>query len=282
MEIITNIKQMQSISDQHIYNKKTIGFVPTMGFLHEGHLKLIRRARKKVDILIVSIFVNPMQFGPNEDYKIYPRNFKNDQRLLKNEQVDYVFKPSTQGMYAIDFSTYVDESQISKVMCGVSRPGHFRGVATVVVKLWAATKAHSIYFGQKDAQQVQIVKRVFRDLNIDIKIVIIPTAREKSGLAYSSRNELLTIEEKKEAIKIYEALMWAKLEIASGITNINLIIQALKRILESSPLIKVDYIEIVSYPDFQKIQKIESKILIGIAVWVGGIRLIDNMIVEAQ
>jgi len=277
MEVVKNIQEMKKISNNLIENKKTIGFVPTMGYLHEGHLSLVRKARENNDIVVVSIFVNPTQFGPNEDYNSYPRDLDRDLELLKNLNVDYVFTPEVSDMYPEDFSTFVEETQLSKFLCGRSRPGHFRGVCTVVTKLFNIVRPTRAYFGQKDAQQFRVLRRMIRDLNMDVEMIELPIAREKDGLALSSRNTYLTPEERKEATRLYKSLLKAKELVESGIKDTQIIKSEMKKILDQ-PLLKIDYIEIVDEKTLKPVNKVENKVIVALAVYVGKARLIDNII----
>ncbi|MBO8140145.1 MAG: pantoate--beta-alanine ligase [Thermosipho sp. (in: Bacteria)] len=277
MEVVKNIQEMKKISNNLIENKKTIGFVPTMGYLHEGHLSLVRKARENNDIVVVSIFVNPTQFGPNEDYNSYPRDLDRDLELLKNLNVDYVFTPEVSDMYPEDFSTFVEETQLSKFLCGRSRPGHFRGVCTVVTKLFNIVRPTRAYFGQKDAQQFRVLRRMVRDLNMDVEMIELPIAREKDGLALSSRNTYLTPEERKEATRLYKSLLKAKELVESGIKDTQIIKSEMKKILDQ-PLLKIDYIEIVDEKTLEPVNKVENKVIVALAVYVGKARLIDNII----
>ena len=277
MEVVKNIQEMKKISNNLIENKKTIGFVPTMGYLHEGHLSLVRKARENNDIVVVSIFVNPTQFGPNEDYNSYPRDLDRDLELLKNLNVDYVFTPEVSDMYPEDFSTFVEETQLSKFLCGRSRPGHFRGVCTVVTKLFNIVRPTRAYFGQKDAQQFRVLRRMIRDLNMDVEMIELPIAREKDGLALSSRNTYLTPEERKEATRLYKSLLKAKELVESGIKDTQIIKSEMKKILDQ-PLLKIDYIEVVDEKTLEPVNKVENKVIVALAVYVGKARLIDNII----
>ncbi|MCD6104201.1 MAG: pantoate--beta-alanine ligase [Thermosipho sp. (in: Bacteria)] len=277
MEVVKNIQEMKKISNNLIENKKTIGFVPTMGYLHEGHLSLVRKARENNDIVVVSIFVNPTQFGPNEDYNSYPRDLDRDLELLKNLNVDYVFTPEVSDMYPEDFSTFVEETQLSKFLCGRSRPGHFRGVCTVVTKLFNIVRPTRAYFGQKDAQQFRVLRRMIRDLNMDVEMIELPIAREKDGLALSSRNTYLTPEERKGATRLYKSLLKAKELVESGIKDTQIIKSEMKKILDQ-PLLKIDYIEIVDEKTLEPVNKVENKVIVALAVYVGKARLIDNII----
>lgn len=278
MKIIRRIKKIQEYVSQAKKAGKTIGFVPTMGALHEGHLSLIRQAGKENDVVVVSIFVNPTQFGPKEDYKKYPRPLAKDTRLAKSAGADVIFNPSAAEMYPAGYQTYVEVGKITKVLCGTSRPGHFRGVATVVNKLFNAVPADKAYFGQKDYQQVQVIKQMVKDLNIAVQVVTCPIIREQDGLAMSSRNQYLNAEERKSAICLYEALKVAKAMIKSRIKDTSKIKKEIRNIVESNLLAKVDYIEIVNAETLEPIKMIKGKVVIALAVYVGKTRLIDNMV----
>jgi pantoate--beta-alanine ligase len=281
MEVVKNIQEMKKISNNLIQNKKSIGFVPTMGYLHEGHLSLVKKAREDNDFVVVSIFVNPTQFGPNEDFNSYPRDLKRDLDLLEKLNVDYVFVPDVNDMYPKYFSTFVEETKLSKFLCGRSRPGHFRGVCTVVTKLFNIVKPTRAYFGQKDAQQFRILRRMVRDLNLDVEMIEMPIVREKDGLAMSSRNTYLTPEERKEATRLYKSLLKAKEMIESGIKDTEIIKSEMKKILDH-PLLKIDYIEIVDEETLEPVKKVENKVIIALAVYLGKARLIDNMILKGS
>jgi pantoate--beta-alanine ligase len=259
---------------------KTIGFVPTMGALHRGHLSLIDRTKKESDYLIVSIFINPLQFGPSEDFKRYPRNIKIDKKMLKEKKVNLLFYPQADKIYAHDFSTFVEETKLSKKLCGGSRPGHFKGVTTVITKLFNIVDPDLSYFGQKDYQQALIVKKIVRDLNFAVKIKIAPTVREKDKLALSSRNLYLNKKERKESQSIYQALLQAKRMIKNNEKDPKKITNQMNKIIENNSTASIDYIEIRNANNLKKIQKIEGKVFVGIAAYFGKTRLIDNIIVN--
>jgi pantoate--beta-alanine ligase len=261
---------------------KTIGFVPTMGALHEGHLSLIKQAKKECDFTAVSIFVNPTQFGLDEDYKKYPREVNKDKKLLEKEDIDLIFYPSVAEMYPVDFSTYVQEGALNGCLCGKSRPGHFRGVCTIVTKLFNVITPDIAYFGHKDYQQAKIIQRMARDLNFALKVKIMPTVRESDGLAKSSRNAYLDIEQRKKAVCLYLALIAAKRMVAAGERNPEKVIARMKKVIFSQDDVKVDYISIVDADSLKEVKKIKDKILIALAVYVGKIRLIDNFVLEAR
>ncbi len=257
----------------------TVGFVPTMGFLHEGHLSLIRRARKDTDIVVVSIFVNPVQFGPREDYRRYPRDMRHDKRMCLREKVDYILYPGLKQMYPEGYSTYVEVQGLTSNLCGKFRPGHFRGVATIVMKLLNIVRPDKVYVGQKDAQQAIVIKRLAADLDTGARVVIVPTVREKDGLAMSSRNTYLSAAERGLAPTIYRALQEARLLIKSGNKDARRIISKIRGQIINT-VDGIDYISIVDTKDLVDIKRIEGEVLVAVAVWFGKTRLIDNIIVR--
>jgi len=280
MQIIKSLRKMQLVSNQLRNKGYSIGFVPTMGALHEGHLSLMRKARQENDKVIVSIFVNPTQFGPKEDFKKYPRDFKTDARLCLKEKVDIIFYPSIKAMYPEGYKTYVEVEDLSDVLCGKFRRGHFRGVTTVVTKLFNLVWPNIAYFGQKDAQQAVIIKKMVEDLNIPVKIKVMPTIREKDGLAMSSRNKYLNPKERKKATILYKALRLAKNLINQGEDNPLKIKQKMYHLLKQEKLARVQYIEIVDLKDLRPLKKIIKKnTLIALAVFIGKTRLIDNLVI---
>jgi pantoate--beta-alanine ligase len=257
-----------------------IGLVPTMGFLHEGHMSLIRKARKDTDCVIVSIFVNPAQFGPKEDFKRYPRAIKRDLILCEKEGADIIFTPEAREMYPKGYATYVNVEKITDKLCGASRPGHFQGVSTVVAKLFNITMPDIAYFGQKDAQQAIIIKRMTGDLNMSVEIKVMPIVREKDGLAMSSRNVYLNRKERCQARSIYKSLKFAKELFNEGERDSKKIINKIKRIINSQPDAKIDYAAIVDAKDIREIKKISGEALAAVAVKVGKTRLIDNIVLN--
>lgn len=280
MIISRSIKKTRKIINQAKEKRKIVGFVPTMGALHLGHLSLIRQAKKDTDFVVVSIFVNPIQFAPGEDYRSYPRDFKKDSQLLRKEGVDLVFYPTPEIMYPQDFSTYVEETFLSKPLCGKRRPGHFRGVCVVVTKLFNIIQPDISYFGAKDYQQAQVIKKMVRDLNFPLKIKICPTVREPDGLAMSSRNSYLTPKEREEATCLYQSLLLARRLIKKGEKDAEKIKKTMKKLIlkkASSP--KIDYIEIVDPDSLRKVSLINKRVLVAVAVYIGKARLIDNMII---
>ncbi|MDP2923305.1 MAG: pantoate--beta-alanine ligase [Candidatus Omnitrophota bacterium] len=262
--------------------KKVIGFIPTMGALHQGHIVLVKRAKRDCGFVIASIFVNPTQFGPKEDFRKYPRTLQKDKELLENEKVDLVFLPSVSEIYPLGFSTYVEESFLSRVLCGKSRPGHFRGVCTVVAKLFNVVQPDIAYFGHKDYQQAKIIEKMTRDLNFPTKIEIIPTVRESDGLAMSSRNVYLNNEERKNAACLYFALALAKILVAQGERNASKISDKIKKIISLTKAARIDYVKIVDANTLRDITRIENDALIAIAIYMGKTRLVDNIILDAK
>lgn len=277
MKIIKKISLLKGVLKSIKEKGKTIGFVPTMGYLHEGHLSLIRIAHKQSDFVVCSIFVNPIQFGQNEDFNRYPRDLKRDERLLSREKVDLLFYPSVKEMYAEDHKTYVEVSELSSILCGKSRPGHFRGVGTVVLKLFNIVQPDIAVFGEKDYQQAVIIQKMVKDLNLDIKIIIGPIVREDDGLAMSSRNTYLNPEERKNAAVIYQALKWAKESFhKENIKSPEYIINQMRQMIEAKNGI-VDYIAVVDKKDLSPVRFIKKGDRILIAVFFGKTRLIDNI-----
>lgn len=277
MRVVRSVKEMQAISRSCFRVGKEIGFVPTMGYLHEGHLSLVRRARRENDIVVVSIFVNPTQFGPNEDYEKYPRDEERDKELLMKEGVNYLFIPSVFEMYPEGYSTYVEVLGLTEGLCGARRPGHFRGVATVVTKLLNVVQPTRAYFGEKDYQQLQVIKRLVRDLNIPVEIVGCPIVREKDGLAMSSRNTYLSPEERESALSLYRGLKLAEELFERGEKNPEIIKERVKEFILSHPHVKrVDYVEIVDPESLKPVENVKEGDVIALAVFVGSTRLIDN------
>ena len=280
MIIVRTVKKVREEINRAKGKGKVIGFVPTMGALHQGHLSLVRAARKETDFVAVSIFVNPTQFAPGEDYRSYPRSFSKDQNLLKDEGVDLVFYPTPEQMYQKDFSLYIDETALSKYLCGGRRVGHFKGVCTVVGKLFNIVAPDISYFGQKDYQQAQIIKRMVRDLNFSIKIRALPIIREKDGLAMSSRNKYLNEEERKKATVLYRSLRLAYKLIKTGERSPYKVMGEMKAFINKEvPFAKIDYINIVHPYTLEDVTVIKAKVVVALAVYIGGARLIDNMVI---
>jgi pantoate--beta-alanine ligase len=268
---------MKSWSKLHRADGKTIGFVPTMGFLHEGHVSLMRQGRAENDLLVASIFVNPTQFGPNEDLSSYPRDPEADSVKCAEAGVDALFMPDPADMYGTDFQTYVEVQRVSAPLCGASRPGHFRGVATVVLKLINMVAPNAIYFGEKDFQQLQVIKTMVSDLDVDVTIVSCPTVRESDGLAMSSRNAYLSAVQRGQAVCLYQALLLAKERFQSGETHAKSYVEAMAGRIHQEPDAVPDYISLVDPDTLQDLDHVNNSALAVLAVRVGKTRLIDNM-----
>lgn len=256
------------------------GFVPTMGYLHEGHLSLVRRARQDCDHVIVSIFVNPTQFGPHEDFDRYPRDLKRDLALLEKEGVEVVFTPSVEEMYPPGFHTFVEVGGVTERLEGASRPGHFRGVATVVTKLFNIVQPHCAYFGQKDAQQLVVVRKLVRDLDLPIEIVPVPTVREPDGLAMSSRNVYLSPQERQAARVLFRALSLARDLFAGGERDAERVRQQMLALIAAEPLARIDYVSVADADTLQELDQIDRPALVSLAVDIGSTRLIDNVVLS--
>lgn len=278
MEIIKTIEEVKKIIGKWKSEDKTIGFIPTMGYLHEGHQSLMKLASEN-DKKVVSIFVNPTQFAPNEDLDKYPRDLERDIEICKEENVDLLFVPDVIEMYNNNFSTYINVENLSENLCGESRPGHFRGVCTVVNKLFNIVKPDKAYFGQKDAQQLIIIKKMVKDLNMDVDIISCPIIREDDGLAKSSRNKYLNTDERKAALILNSSLKRAFKEIQYGEKNPTVIINNIKASIKNEPLAEIDYVKIVDLDKIKDITEIKSPALVAIAVKIGKTRLIDNFII---
>lgn len=271
---------MFRFSKEHHLSNRKIGFVPTMGALHQGHLSLIRQARKENGLVVVSIFVNPAQFGQNEDYGRYPRNLDLDSKLCKREGVDIIFSPEAKYIYPPGYKTYIEVRGLSDVLCAKFRPGHFRGVATVVTKLFNIVCPDVAYFGQKDIQQAIVIKKMVDDLNIPVRIKIMPTIRENDGLALSSRNTYLKPRERENAVVLSQALNRAKELINLGEDDPKIIIRQIRKIINKKGIRKIDYISVVGQQGLKPVDKISIGSIIALAVWMGKTRLIDNLIVK--
>jgi pantoate--beta-alanine ligase len=259
---------------------RTLGFVPTMGYLHEGHLALVREAKKTCQAVVVSIFVNPTQFGPQDDFERYPRDFERDLRMLEEEGVDAVFMPTVAEVYPKGYVTYVTLKGLTDCLCGRSRPGHFEGVATVVTKLFNMVRPDKAFFGQKDGQQVLVIRKMVEDLNMDPEIVTVPTVREPDGLAMSSRNSYLSREERKAAPVLYRGLMIAQAAFEKGERDPERLCKIVVDILAAEPLARIDYVEIRSIPNLDPVETIDRPVLLGAAVYFTKTRLIDNVVLD--
>ncbi len=273
---------MQARSNLLRNQGKTIAFVPTMGYLHEGHLSLMRLARSLADMLVVSIFVNPTQFGPGEDLGAYPRDFEHDQSLCRKEDVDILFYPTVAEMYGPYFQTFIALEQLPLHLCGRSRPTHFRGVATIVTKLFHIVKPHSAIFGQKDYQQVRIIRQLVQDLDMDIQVAIGPTVRETDGLAMSSRNAYLSAPLRSSALALYQALCHTRDNLRNGLTDTHALVQSAAKLILSFPETAIDYIAICDPDTLEDMQTIDRPAVMALAVKVGKTRLIDNMMLSPQ
>jgi pantoate--beta-alanine ligase len=284
MKIISSPPEMQQCSLNDRKAGKSIGVVPTMGYLHEGHIALIRRAREENDRLILTIFVNPAQFGPQEDFEKYPRDIDHDREIALREGVDYCFIPGVADMYPEGYSTYVETGTVSEFLEGEYRPGHFRGVTTVVLKLLLITQADNAYFGQKDAQQLATVRRMVHDLNIPVSIIMVPTVREPDGLALSSRNVYLSSEERSRASILYKALSHGESLYRSGRRDARIILSEMSDMIRSVRDVAIDYLSIVDAGTFRPVERLSDggEYCIAGAVRVGKIRLIDNIFLSAE
>jgi len=282
MRIATRVDEMKSIAEEYRKNGKRISFVPTMGYLHEGHLSLVDIARKDGDICVVSIFVNPIQFGPGEDYERYPRDVERDERLLEQRGCDVLFYPSASEMYPEDFLTRVRVEKLSSILCGKSRPGHFEGVTTVVLKLFNIVKPHVAVFGEKDYQQLVIIKRMVRDLNLDVEIVAGEIIREKDGLAMSSRNVYLDPVERKQATCLFRSMLLAQDMVKAGIRDTKTIVEAVGGFIKKFDRARIDYVKIVHPDTLEELEEIHDRARILLAVYFGKARLIDNMEIDVS
>ncbi len=293
MEVVRRVHQMREISREVRGTGRKIAFVPTMGALHDGHLSLVREARAfarpetglrggvRRDIVVVSIFVNPAQFGPSEDYETYPRDIALDADLCIQEGVDYLFCPEVQDMYPEDFCSFVEVEGLSSLLEGASRPGFFRGVCTVVTKLFHIVRPHRAFFGQKDAQQALIVRRMVRDLNLDVELVVVPTVRHEDGLAMSSRNVALDPVQRRAATALYRALDRGRVLIeAEGVRDSGRVEQAVREVLCGEELVRIDYVAVVDTETLERPEELPAETLIAVAAWVGETRRIDNVIVR--
>jgi pantoate--beta-alanine ligase len=277
MRIVRTIARMKEIRGEL---GESVGFVPTMGYLHEGHLTLVRRARRENKSLVVSIFVNPAQFGPQEDFETYPRDSERDLTLLRGEETDVVFMPEAGEIYPADFNSWVVVEGITEMLEGASRPGHFRGVATIVAKLLNIVQPAMAYFGQKDAQQVLVIKKMVSDLNMTPQIIVVPTVREPDGLAMSSRNIHLDREERQAALVLWESLNLAQQLWSDGEKYTDRIRQQMIAFIQGEPRARIDYVSIADAASLRELDEIDRPALVSLAVWIGKTRLIDNMILD--
>ncbi len=281
MKLVDSISRMSTLAKILKKEGKSIGFVPTMGYLHNGHMSLVNSAKKHTDVVVMSIFVNPIQFGPKEDFERYPRDFKHDEQLASEAGVDVIFYPSTKEMYPDGYATFVNVERLTDGLCGASRPRHFMGVTTVVAKLFGIVKPDVAYFGQKDAQQAAVIRKMARDLNMGVEVKIMPIVREKDGLAMSSRNTYLSELERKDALGLYQSLKKAESLVADGETDAKRIMKIMKEAIAARPAVKIEYISIVDAKELVELETITKEALIAVAAHVGKTRLIDNIIVKA-
>ena len=282
MDVVATVKDMQARADQWRRDGKKIAFVPTMGYLQDGHLALMKMARRHGDILVISIFVNPTQFGPQEDFERYPRDLPRDLKLAESVGVDVVFTPSAEEMYPQNYQTYVEVTEVSRPLCGARRPGHFRGVTTVVAKLFNIVKPHVAVFGEKDYQQLVVIRRMVQDLNMDVEVLGHPTVREKDGLAMSSRNVYLSSDERKVALRLYQSLMKAQELVSNGITSAAEVLQEVRSILAPDDRLVIDYAEIRDPETLEELDEINGPALLALAAFVGKARLIDNIVLTPR
>jgi len=277
MKVITSVAGMKSLARQWKKEGKKVGFVPTMGYLHEGHLSLVRESKKRADVTVVSIFVNPAQFGPNEDFKKYPRDLEKDSAYLEQAGVDGLFYPDAAEIYPPGYRTYVEVHGLQDRLCGKSRPGHFRGVVTIILKLFDIVGPDLAFFGAKDAQQVLIIEKMAADLDLGTEVVTCPIVRDPDGLALSSRNAYLSSEERKAALVLSRSLRWAERAISAGERDAAKVIAGIRSLIEAEPLARVDYVEAVDPVDLDPVAEIRGGVLIALAAFVGSTRLIDNL-----
>lgn len=286
MQILSDISELRAVlrtlrATDDRSTPRSVGFVPTMGALHAGHRSLVQAARQRCDIVVVSIFVNPTQFGPNEDFSRYPRTLEQDCQILEAEGVDIVFTPTSETMYPLGASTYVDVEDVSDRLDGASRPGHFRGVATVVAKLFHIVQPDHSFFGQKDAAQVAVLRKMVRDLDFPLEMIVCPTVRESDGLAMSSRNRYLSAEERRQALTLSRALHAAEMQVARGEHRAFALLQIIRTTLQEEPAIRVDYIAVVDPDTLLPIDDVDTGALLAIAAYVGNTRLIDNVLLAS-
>lgn len=280
MQIVSTMREMSCISDELRKGGKTIVLVPTMGYFHEGHLSLMREGRRRGDVLVVSLFVNPTQFGEGEDYQIYPRDFSRDKGLVEGMGVDTLFVPTVEQMYPEVYQTFVEVERVTKPMEGQFRPSHFRGVTTVVAKLFNIVKPHIAIFGEKDFQQLAVIRRMVEDLNMGVEIIGMPIVREADGLAMSSRNRYLTSDQRKAALSLKRSLQEASQLFRSGERNPRRIIDAVERVIETERDVTIEYVEVRDAKTLEEIEMIEGQAVIALAIKVGKVRLIDNVILR--
>lgn len=280
MKIVTTIQEAKEQIKEWKDQGLSVGLVPSMGYLHEGHASLMKAAVSQMDKVAVSVFVNPTQFGPNEDYDSYPRDLDHDIAICEEQGVDLIFHPSVEEMYGKNYNTYVTMETLGDELCGKSRPIHFRGVCTVVTKLFNILTPDKAFFGQKDAQQLAIIKRMVKDLNMNLEIVGCPIIREEDGLAKSSRNTYLSPEERQAALILSKTIFMGQKMVEEGERDVKTLLDALKANIETEPLARIDYVEVVDGETMQKVDRIEESVLVAMAVYIGNTRLIDNFMYE--
>ena len=280
MKVVKTVKEVREIVKEWRREGLTVGLVPTMGYLHEGHQSLISKSASQNDKTVVSVFVNPIQFGPTEDLATYPRDLNRDMQKVEEAGGDLIFNPEPSEMYPDHFTSFIDTTETTELLCAVTRPTHFRGVCTVVGKLFNIVVPDRAYFGQKDAQQLATIKRFARDLNFDIEIIPCPIIREDDGLAKSSRNTYLSPEERQAALILSQSLRKGKAAIEAGETDAQKVISIIRENLETEPLARIDYVEVVDFENIQRLTTIKGETLVAIAVYIGKTRLIDNFIIK--
>lgn len=282
MEVITKTNRFKEVLRKERALGHRIGFIPTMGALHEGHLSLVRRAAGVSDTVVVSIFVNPAQFGPSEDLDKYPRTLSHDVDLLTRLEVDYIFAPTPEEIYPREFESFIEVEGLSGKLCGASRPGHFRGVTTVVAKLFSITAPHAAFFGQKDAQQAIIIRKMVKDLNFPVDIRVCPIVREPDGLAMSSRNVYLKPGERAAATVLHRSLCRAATLVMEGVRDAGVVVGEMRRLIAAEPLARIDYVEIVDTAELEPVKTLKGEALAALAVYLGSTRLIDNILLSVQ
>lgn len=280
MKLVHSAEELQSLLAAHRTARETIGFVPTMGALHEGHAALLRQSKRENSVTVLSIFVNPTQFGPNEDFSRYPRTLESDCEIARREGVSYVFAPDVNEMYPDGFSTYVEVEGVTEPLCGKFRPGHFRGVTTVVYRLFSLVQPTVAYFGQKDLQQCLVIQRMVKDLLLPLRVEIAPTVRETDGLALSSRNRYLSAEEREKALVIFRAMREVKRALAAGERSVSALLARASAEMANTPDFQVQYAEILSLPDLKEISRVEGPAAFAVAGFMGKTRLIDNILLN--
>jgi pantoate--beta-alanine ligase len=278
MDVITSVQQMKLFSARARATNKRIAFVPTMGFLHEGHLSLMREGKKRGDVLVVSVFVNPTQFGPSEDFERYPRDFARDSRMAEEVGVDVFFAPEPKEMYPPNHQSFIRVTDVTRGLCGKSRPTHFQGVATVVGMLFNIVRPHVALFGEKDFQQLVTIQQMVRDLHMDAEVVGMPIVRESDGLAMSSRNTYLNADERKAALSLHRSLERARESISRGEFGAGVLAKEVTEVIQSEPLVRVDYVEVCDARTLKPVDRIDRDTVIAVAAYIGKVRLIDNFV----